>query len=93
MTGYQNRQRFLSFADAVTPPQGRNECFLNYWWLVHPEKGLIFWSKYGPGGKIVSPAANLQRKVHELMNWAPPLEVRQFSAVFVPINIEGEYVL
>lgn len=84
-----DRTTYIPFDKALTPTDGMVRVFANWWWLVHPEKGLMFWRRQS----IWQAATALERTHPLLCYWNAPLEVRQFSAVFIPITAGGGFTL
>jgi hypothetical protein len=78
------RLRFIALDKASALKEGIVYCYLNRWWAVHPEKGVIFYrpNKRGHGG---SPQCNnneaiVRQLTARLYPWA---EVR-----LIPVVIE-----
>ncbi len=74
---------FVPEAEAIIPPPGLIQHWQDYWWLFHPEKGLLFYDK-----KRMAPQANRLESVARdilgrLYPWA---EVKQISSVFRRID-------
>jgi hypothetical protein len=60
--------------------------FHNYWWAVHPEKGLAFWNKTGGN----SPQCNSDERITRiLLRSTPWLQAQQIEHVFVRVNLDG----
>jgi hypothetical protein len=81
---------FIPFETAITPAEGH--CFVDRWWMVHPEKGVAFYAtkrrsyELEPGeedepspqcNSSESTARHLQQKLH------PDCETRFIPVVFV----------
>ena len=73
---------FVPLEKATVPPPGLIEHIANSWWVVHPEKGVVFWDK-----KYMSPQCNtnelLTKRFAAMYPWA---EVRFIPSVFRRIN-------
>ena len=73
---------FVPLEKATTPPPGMIEHIANAWWVVHPEKGVVFWGK-----KFMSPQCNTNRSITvHLAAMYPWAEVHLISSVFRRIN-------
>jgi hypothetical protein len=79
---------YLPF-DQVNKAQGSCEVFRDAWWIVHPEKGLVFHnSAFRKGLKEAAPQCNRDKNVAEYLRpklypWA---EVRQIPLVTVHLS-------
>lgn len=74
---------FIPLEKAIVCPSGFVQHIKDHWWVVHPEKGLVFWDK-----KVMSPQCNsnesLTRRIWEQMYpWA---EIKFIPSVFRTIN-------
>lgn len=85
---------FISLDKADLPREGVFEHYVDYFWLVHPEKGLAFWNPKSKvtgkrGRRFGSPQCNSSKDIAYMVakktKW--PHEVRQIPLVFVPIDI------
>jgi hypothetical protein len=69
---------FKSLHDAINRPAGVYETYDNYWWLTHPEKGIVFYRD--------SPQCNedieIARKMIIIYPWA---ELKYIQKVYVRI--------
>jgi hypothetical protein len=57
------RLRFVPCEKARTPKDGLVHCLLDRWWVIHPEKGIVFWRPSGKGEG--SPQCNSNREITE----------------------------
>jgi hypothetical protein len=82
--------KFLPEQEAVSPSKaGFFMHWVNAWWLVHPDKGLLFY-RLGRRG-YGSPQCNTDERVTRMLfAKAPPpidgIEVRQLASVWVPAD-------
>lgn len=71
------------------PPPGTVHHFDHYWWNVHPEHGLVFYTR---NGRDVYPQANsleiVTRKLSE--DLYPDMEIRQIPHVFLRELADGQ---
>jgi hypothetical protein len=72
----------------IKPKAGRVLCYLDAYWIVHPDKGVLFW-KSTPKAKYLAPQCN-QNVVAEtikgrLYPWAT---VKQIPQVFIVDDAE-----
>ncbi len=79
------RIKFVPVEEAIVPPPGLIEHLQDYHWVVHPERGLVFWVIR----KHHSPQCNRDRSItasfcEKMYPWA---EVRQIPSVFRQINV------
>jgi hypothetical protein len=77
-----------------TPRRGTCEVFLDYWWIVDPEKdAVIFYKRWKPGHS--SPQFNGNKPVAEKILgrlWAPfGFEIRQVPVAFLPVWTTGDF--
>jgi len=86
---------FVPLDEAAKPVSGLCEVWVDRWWSVHPEKGLVFYrSGAGRRNSYLSaqcnPSERIARKFTEDLygDWA---ECRQIPAVFRRANIR-DYV-
>lgn len=56
-----SRLRFVSIEKAAELKEGIVYCYLNRWWVCHPEKGIIFYRPEGTHGG--SPQCNTREDV------------------------------
>jgi hypothetical protein len=94
MTPAEEDYMFLPEDQAAVPARG---CFFqryaDYWWAVHPEKGLVFYNPRTRVGRrrhsfLGKPQCNTDGRVRQLMTDYPfQVEVRQFPLVFAEISI------
>jgi hypothetical protein len=83
--------RFLPLAEAVNPPkQGLFTHWVNAWWLVHPDKGLLFY-RFGRRRGWGSPQCNTDERVTRMLfEKAPPpfegIEVQHLPSAWVPAD-------
>lgn len=78
------RLKFVPEAEAGIPPAGFIEHFKDCYWVVHPEKGLVFWVTSGH----LSPQCNrdescVKALAERLYPWA---EVKLIPSIFRSIN-------
>lgn len=82
------RLAFVPEAEACQPRNGLIECHIDHWWIVHPERGLVFYGAKSTHRESLSPQCNRDRSVTEyLRSMYPWAEVRQVPLVFSPANI------
>lgn len=70
---------FLSFEEASNPPASWNLSHIkDHWWLVHPDKGLVFW-------KGQFPQCNTDRRLFSESWWdsSDQFEIRFVESVFI----------
>ncbi len=81
MSDIESRFRYIPLEKATVPPPGLIHHMKDMWWMVHPEKGLVFFDK------MMSPQCNsiesITRRLSAPYAWA---EVRQIPSVFYSIN-------
>jgi hypothetical protein len=89
---------FLPVDQATTPPDGIIMHYRDYWWAVHPEKGLAFFNPRNrrgqrTHGRYGAPQANPHETISRRVSGYHPFphEVRKIPSVFVPVNI-GDYI-
>lgn len=90
--------KFLSVAEATAPARGGFfEHYVDAWWLVHPERGLAFYSPVTRTGRrrrgLGSPQCNTDERVTRMVGaksapWPDP-EVRQIPSAWVPVDLSG----
>lgn len=82
--------KFLPVEEAVAPRGGLYfQHYVDAWWLVHPDKGLLFYRR-GLGG-LGSPQCNTDERVTRMLFAKDPppidgIEVRKLASVWVPID-------
>lgn len=79
--------KFLPFDEAITPPDGFVQHFKDHWWCVHPEKGLVFYTK---GLKIPQPQCNKSEDVCRFVGaklYGDWVEYRFLPSVFIKISL------
>jgi hypothetical protein len=75
--------KYLSVEDAEKPTQGA-EVWLDHWWIVDPEKGLIFYHGYAPqcnSDKRITDAIEAKGQFHG--------EVKQIPIVYIPRHLQN----
>jgi hypothetical protein len=91
---------FLPVDEATAPAKGGFfEHYVDAWWTVHPEHGLLFYNRKNPrtGRRRVhglgSPQCNTDERITRKVGldtagslW-PDIRVEQFPSVWVPVNI------
>jgi hypothetical protein len=88
--------RFLPIGEAVHPAGGGFfQHYVNYWWAVHPEKGLAFYNPAERGGRrmrrgLGAPQCNTDKRISQLVRdesipW--PAEIQLIESAWVPVNI------
>jgi hypothetical protein len=80
------RLRFMPFDVATTAPAGLIEHFKDRWWCVHPDKGIIWWSR-SPQSSTPgewSPLCNSSEACADAsrLSMVPWAELRFFPSVF-----------
>lgn len=89
---------FLPENQVTAPPKGVFfQCYRNSWWLVAPGRGLVFFNPLNRTGPKAGrrqrswfgyPQCNTDQRIAGRPRELPfPVEVRQFPAVFVPVEI------
>jgi hypothetical protein len=78
VSGIGENDQHLKFVDietATTPRDG--QVYVDYWWSVHPDRGLIFYDG--------TPQANPDRRITDMLQprYYPWAEVRQVPVVYV----------
>lgn len=69
-----------------SPPEGIIEHIKDHFWLVHPERGLVFW-KFSPTSSHQKPLCNKTREIAETnLRFCPWAELRQVPSFFWKIN-------
>lgn len=88
------RQQFLPFDRIAGPDHGRTETFVDQWWVVDPERGLLFVEQLGRS-KFVVPQCNPDERVARMLasRYYPDFEVRQIPAVTVTVDPFGYFYL
>lgn len=83
------RLEYIPLEEATKPRHGFLQCLIDYWWTVHPERGLIvFHSEPKRNGRwrySGTPQANRNEALsHDLSKRLYPwAEVRQLPVVFL----------
>lgn len=79
------RLRFVPIEEATVPPVGLIEHIKDYWWVVHPEKGVVFWR---PNPRVEVPQGNFNKVVTEgiIKRMYPWAECRLIPSVFRSID-------
>jgi len=75
------RLSFVPIEKATKPQSGMHMIYCDYWWIVHPKKGLIFYGKHAPQCNFSKEAIEGVRL--RLYPWA---EVKMVPVVFVKVN-------
>jgi len=83
-----SRLEFISLEDLTKPPKGQFfECYRNYWWTKHPEKGFaVFRRKRSEGVHALanSDEAIARGLANRFYPWA---EVEQVEQAYIPMNL------
>lgn len=67
----EDQFRFVPEGVAVVPPNGLLIHYKDYWWVVHPEKGLAFyWRGFGNGSGQCNQNEAIVRKLAQSYPWA-----------------------
>jgi hypothetical protein len=75
---------YVPLENVLDPPNGLIEHYKNYYWFVHPERGLVFWKTFRSSQ---SPQCNKDRKVLELMQEQYPWAIiKKIPSVFLKVN-------
>jgi hypothetical protein len=76
------RLRFVPIETATTPPANLIDHIKDAWWVVHPQKGLVFWDKHR------APQCNRSEDITRRIAGAmyPWAEIRFIPSVFLRIN-------
>lgn len=72
---------YIPFEKASAPGGGFYFHYVNRWWSVHPDRGLMLF--YGDSAQCNSNEATARRLQQQLYPWA---EVRFIPSAFVPID-------
>jgi hypothetical protein len=85
-----SRLVFVPLDELATPPAGIIEHLLNYWWIMHPSKGAVFYRFDHP--KRLHPQANMNKSVSlkirdDLYPWA---EVVMVAHAYRTVDL-GDY--
>jgi hypothetical protein len=91
----EEHYQFMPFDQAATPGEGHFEHYVSHWWVVHPEKGLVFYNPVNSQGRRRrrwgSPHCNrnedLARLVHRKTITWEGTEVRLIESAWVPLDI------
>lgn len=79
------RLSFVPFDVAATPPPGLIDHHKDRWWIVHPEKGILYWTKNK--GRDRFPQCNSHKSIAEIwLKMFPWAEIRFMPSVFNKIN-------
>ncbi len=80
------RLYFVPLAKATVPPAGLIEHIQDMWWVMHPEKGVVYFGK----GRSAQCNINegLTRRLAAMYPWA---EIKYIPSVFRSIN-PNDYV-
>jgi len=85
------RLRYLSFDQASTPTD-HSLPIVNHYWLVHPDKGLVF---YQSDRYAIAPQANsnllITNKINNKMYANFEFEVRLINVAYVPLKLNGTF--
>lgn len=86
----ENEFRFLPETEATNPTHGQFfiRCTDAYW-IVHPEKGLAFYSlgqRTGLGSPQCNSNEKIVRKIAENMTYEFPYEIKFFPLVWIPFD-------
>lgn len=83
---------FLPVEEAERPGAGFFRHYVSAWWMVHPDKGLVFWNP-GRGGKrrhpgLGSPQCNPDEGIARRVSSATALshELRLIESAWVPVD-------
>lgn len=74
------RLTFIPRDKASTPPPGLIRHIKDSWWIVHPEKGVVFFKQHSPQ---CNRNKEITRRIAAMYPWA---EVRFIPSVFHKIN-------
>ena len=77
----ESQFNFVPVEQMLEAPNGIVNHYKNYWWAVHPEKGIVFYGN--------APQCNISKEIVEsisgkLYPWA---EIKFFPSLFRKINI------
>lgn len=78
-----DRLRFISFEKVTTAPDGLCNHYKDRWWVVAPEKGVLFWKphkRWAGHPQCNSNEALTKSLMEKLYPWA---EIRFMPSVFV----------
>jgi len=87
---------YLPFEQAVSPSGGVYfQHFVNCWWTVHPERGLLFYNPprgrrrrhHGLGRPQCNVNENIIRMVAE-KSYAFPVEIRLIPSAWKPVDLD-----
>lgn len=83
----------LPVSEALNPTSGHYfQRIANAWWIVHPERGLVFFNpqRRRTGSLYGSAQCNVNEKVIRKLSsdgtYRFPHEIRFFEVVWVPVN-------
>jgi len=75
------RLKFIPMEKAIVPPEGLIKHIKNCWWIVHPTKGVVFYT--GNDKRFLAPQANGNEEIAERIlsaySWA---ELKFIPSVF-----------
>lgn len=91
---------FMPVDEAATPRAGGFfQHYVDAWWAVHPERGLMFYNPVNPRtgrrrhGRYGSPQCNTDKRISQLVCdktvltiW-PDVRIDQFPSVWVPFSL------
>ena len=84
----ENDFKYLPLEKATIPTASTVMVFKDYYWSVHPQRGLLFY--WRNGRRCSSPQCNTSRVIAERI--CPDFaEVRFFPLVLVPIHLYGDF--
>ena len=90
---------FLPEQDAERPSKAG--LFMHYvddWWVVHPDKGLVFyspWHRRRRTAGLGAPQRNSDQRIQQalaMQHYPFPVEVRQLASVWVPAS-PGDFAI
>jgi hypothetical protein len=87
----ENSFHFLPVVEATSPFSGTYfRLIRDSWWIVHPERGLVFFKRphypNGMGAPQCNPNEMIARKMVETIPYEFPVDVRHIERVWVPID-------
>lgn len=89
----ENKYAFVPVELLTEAPDGFVRHFHNYFWAVHPEKGVAFFTGTGMRREI-NPVCNSDGRIAKLsLKWIPEIEVRQIEHVYVRSDFDGRLTL
>ena len=81
-----SRLKFVPLDVAAVPPSGFIEHRKDWWWCVHPAKGLVIWSEPKIGIEAMQGNSNRSVADHFKATMYPWAEVQQIPSVFKRID-------